>query len=81
MILLQSMMDQMINQLKLQYWVETWEVLVFQALAIPYLSYLNQMVVLTKMDFLQQSIMVIYIWMLNNGPGPLNIWCLWVKSL
>ena len=52
MILLQSMMDQMINQLKLQYWVETWEVLVFQALEIPYLSYLNQMVVLPKMDFL-----------------------------
>ena len=46
--------------------METWEVLLFQALAIPYLLYLNQMVVLLKMDFLQQSIMVIHIWISNN---------------
>ena len=58
---LQSMMDQMINQLKSNNWVETWEVLTFQALGIPYLSNLNQIIVLQKMDFLQQSIMVIHI--------------------
>ena len=38
------MMDQMINQLKLQNWVENWEVLVFQALDIPYLLHLYQVI-------------------------------------
>ena len=59
-------MVKMIKQLKLQSWVETWEVLVFQALEIPYLSNLNQVVVIIMLDFLQQSIMVIHIWISNN---------------
>ena len=58
---LQFMMDQMINLLKLQTSVDILEVLVFQALGIPYLSNLNQMVVTILLDFLQQSIMVIHI--------------------
>ena len=41
--------------------METWEVLVFQALEIPYLSYLIQMDLLLEVDLLQQSNMVIYI--------------------
>ena len=55
------MMDQMNNHLKLKNWVETWaDVLVFQALEIPYLSNLNQMGFLMEvLDFLQQSNTVI----------------------
>ena len=60
MILLQSMMDQMTNQLKLQNYLVTWEVLVFQALEIPYLSNLNQMKFGNSLDFLQQYSMVIH---------------------
>ena len=60
------MMDQMTNQLKLQNWVETWEVLLFQVLEIPYLSNLNQMIMTNILDFLQQSNMVIHIWISNN---------------
>ena len=52
------MMDQMTNQLKLKSLVEVWEVLIFQALEIPYLSNLNQIMNSIMMDFLQQSIMV-----------------------
>ena len=60
MILLQSMMDQMINQLKLKNSVEILEVLVFQALEISYLSNLYQIImILEKLDFLHQSNMVI----------------------
>ena len=55
------MMGQMINQLKLQNWMETWEVLIFQALEIPYLSNLIHMLRVNMVDFLQQSIMVIHI--------------------
>ena len=52
----------MIYQLKLKNWVETWEVLLFQALEIPYLSNLNQMIsILSILDFLQQSNMVMHI--------------------
>ena len=57
----------MMNQLKLRHFVEKWEVLEFQALKIPYLSNLNQVVVLLGRmigglgDFLQQSIMVILV--------------------
>ena len=61
MTLLHYMMDQMTNQLKLENLVETWEVLMFQALVIPYLSYSNQMSVIIMLDFLQQSNMVIYL--------------------
>ena len=52
------MMDQMTNQLKLKSLVEVWEVLIFQAMEIPYLSNLNQIMNSIMMDFLQQSIMV-----------------------
>ena len=52
MILLQFMMDQMINQLKLQNWVETWKVLGFQVLDICYLSNLNQIIMMMEvLDF------------------------------
>ena len=60
------MMGQMINQLKLQSWVEIWEVLVFQAPGIPYMSNLKQIIIITTMDFMQQSIMVIHICISNN---------------
>ena len=40
--------------------MEIWAVLVFQALEIPYLSNLNQIVVHNIVDFLQQSNMVIH---------------------
>ena len=59
-------MDQMSNQLKLQSWVEIREVLVFQALGIPYLSNLNQMAMKIMVDLMQQSIMVIHIWILEH---------------
>ena len=60
MILLQSMMDQMRNQLKFKNYLATWEVLVLKALEIPYLSNLNQILVDNSLDFLQQSTMVIF---------------------
>ena len=43
MTLLDYMMDQMSNQLKLKDSVEIWEVLLYQVLEIHYLSNLNQM--------------------------------------
>ena len=53
------MMDLMINQLKLQNLVDTWKVLLFQVLEIPYLSNLNQIGMMVKrLDFLQQFILV-----------------------
>ena len=61
MILLQLMMDQMSNQLKSKNWVETWEVLTFQALEILYLSNLDQIWWVIMMDLLLQSIIVIHI--------------------
>ena len=67
------MMDQMLNQLKLQCWVETGEVLAFQALEIPYLSNLNQIGIIgmiIMVDFLQKSIMVIHVWISNNTLEP-----------
>ena len=58
-ILSQFMMDQMINQLKLQNLVDTWKVLLFQVLEIPYLSNLIQIGMMVKrLDFLQQFILV-----------------------
>ena len=48
----------MTNQLKLKSLVEVWEVLIFQAMEIPYLSNLNQIMNSMIMDFLQQSTMV-----------------------
>ena len=61
--MLQSMMemDQETNQLKLQCLLEIWEYLTFQALEIPYLSNLNQIIILIMADFMQQSIIVIHI--------------------
>ena len=54
MILLQSMMDQMKNQLKLKNLVDgEEEFLTFQVLVILYLSNLNQMETSGKKDFLQ----------------------------
>ena len=44
--------------------METWEVSVFQAMEIPYLLDLDQMLLLQRLDFLQQYIMVI--WKLTN---------------
>ena len=73
MILLPSMMDQMINQLKLQglvlkFWssgeivvMEIGGVLAFQALEFHYLSNLNQTISFSLVDFLQLSITVIQI--------------------
>ena len=61
MTLLDYMMDQMSNQLKLKDYVEIWEVLLNQVLEIHYLSNLNQMRILIMMDFMQQSNMVIHI--------------------
>ena len=62
MITLKYLMAKMINQHKLKNSVETWEVLVFLALEIPYLSSLNQIgLMMEALDFLQQSIMVIHI--------------------
>ena len=46
-----SMMDQMINQLSLINIVEIRELLLFQALAIPYLSSFNLIAVLMKVAF------------------------------
>ena len=61
-IILKYLMAKMINQHKLKNSVETWEVLVFLALEIPYLSSLNQIgLMMEALDFLQQSIMVIHI--------------------
>ena len=50
-------MDQMINQLSWITWMEIWVALTFQALEIPYLPNLIQMVVWPEQVFLQQSIM------------------------
>ena len=62
MIILKYLMAKMINQHKLKNLVETWEVLVFLALEISYLSSLNQIgLMMEALDFLQQSIMVIHI--------------------
>ena len=53
------MMDLIINQLKLQNLVDTWKVLLFQVLEIPYLSNLIQIGMMVKrLDFLQQFILV-----------------------
>ena len=50
------------TQLKLQNLGGTWKVLVFQALEIPYLSNLNQILMMMEvLDSSQQSIMVIHI--------------------
>ena len=66
-IILKYLMAKMINQHKLKNLVETWEVLVFLALEISYLSSLNQIgLMMEALDFLQQSIMVILIWISNN---------------
>ena len=53
MTLLDYMMDQMSNQLKLKILVETLEVLLFQVLETPYLLNLYQIVILILVDFWQ----------------------------
>ena len=60
--------------------METWaDVLVFQALEIPYLSNLNQMGFLMEvLDFLQQSNTVITNWISNN-PLKISYYILEVK--
>ena len=54
------MMDQLINRLKLQSWVDIWKVLALKVLEILYLLDLKLIIMVMKMDFLQQSIMVIH---------------------
>ena len=65
-IILKYLMAKMINRHKLKNSLETWKVLVFQALEIPFLSNLNQLVVENILDFLQKSTMVNHIWIFNN---------------
>ena len=67
----------MINQLKLENGEEIWQVLAFPVLKIPYLSNLNQIImILEVLDLLQQSIMVINPYLISIS----NEYCL-LKTL